>query len=72
MWIRMLLNNIVIMFNSKLFNFKLINYYYFEWEFFVFVEVGVYYSLDLELVEKVCIEVVERIFKEYEYGVDIY
>ena len=55
-WIRMLPNNIVIMPNSKLSNSKLINYYYPERELSVPVEVGVHYSSDLELVEKVCIE----------------
>ena len=71
-WIRMLPNNIVIMPNSKLSNSKLINYYYPERELSVPVEVGVHYSSDLELVEKVCIEVAERILKEHEYGVDTY
>ena len=68
----MLPNNIVIMPNSKLSNSKLINYYYPERELSVPVEVGVHYSSDLELVEKVCIEVAERILKEHEYGVDTY
>lgn len=51
------------MFNSKLFNLKLINYYYFECELLVFVEVGVYYSFDLEYVENVCLEVVNIILE---------
>ncbi len=71
-WVRMLPNNIVIMPNSKLSNSKLINYYYPERELSVPVEVGVHYSSDLELVEKVCLEVAEYTLHNHEYGVPTY
>jgi small-conductance mechanosensitive channel len=71
-WVRMLPNNIVIMPNSKLSNSKLINYYYPERELSVPVEVGVHYQSDLDLVERVCLEVAEDILKHHEYGVDTY
>lgn len=68
----MLFNNIVIVFNGKVFQLKIINYYYLEKEFFVLVEVGVYYNLDLEFVEQVILEVVNQVLFEYKWGVEIY
>jgi len=68
-WVRMLPNNVVVIPNKILVNSKLTNYYYPEQELAVLVQVGVHYDSDLELVEKVTIEVGEEVMKKVEGGI---
>ena len=71
-WIKMLPNNIVIVPNGKVSQSKIINYYYPEKELSVPVEVGVHYSSDLDFVERVTLEVANRVLLEHEWGVETY
>ena len=68
-WIKMLANNTVIMPNSILAQSKIINYFYPAKELSVPVEVGVHYDSDLELVERVTIEVATEVLEQHEMGV---
>jgi len=56
-WVRMLANNMVVMPNKSLVNSRITNYYYPEKELSVLVQVGVHYDSDLELVERITVEV---------------
>lgn len=71
-WIKMLPNNTVIMPNSILSQSKVINYFYPSKELSVPVDVGVHYDSDLELVEKITLEVAKEILKSHKWGVDDY
>jgi small-conductance mechanosensitive channel len=61
--VRMLPNNILIVPNTKLVSSQIINFYLPETEMAVLVEVGVSYQSDLEKVERVTIEVGEKVLQ---------
>ncbi|MBL7071650.1 MAG: mechanosensitive ion channel family protein [Candidatus Omnitrophica bacterium] len=67
--VRMLPNNVVLIPNSKLAQSVITNYYFPEQEMAVLVQVGVHYDSDLEHVERVTIEVGEKVMKEVRGGV---
>lgn len=71
-WIKMLQNNTVIIPNSELSRSRLINYFYPEKELSVPVDVGVHYDSDLELVERVTLEVARQTLEDHEWGVETY
>lgn len=71
-WIKMLQNNTVILPNSELSKSRLINYFYPEKELSVPVDVGVHYDSDLELVERVTLEVARQTLEDHEWGVESY
>jgi len=62
-WVRFLANNVVVVPNKVLVNSKILNYYYPEKEMAVLVQVGVHYDSDLNHVEKVTVEVAEKVMK---------
>lgn len=68
-WIRMLPNNIVVVPNSKLVSGLILNYYLPEPEMSTLVQVGVHYNSDLEHVERVTIDVAQKVMAEVEGGV---
>ncbi|MFH1776236.1 MAG: mechanosensitive ion channel family protein [Candidatus Omnitrophota bacterium] len=68
-WVKMLPNNIVVIPNKVLVNSKVLNYYYPSTDLAVLVQVGVHYDSDLTQVERVTIEVGEKIMKTVTGGV---
>jgi len=62
--VRRLPNNVVIIPNAKLAQSVITNYYFPEKEMSVLVQVGVHYESDLEMVERVTIEVAKEVMKE--------
>jgi small-conductance mechanosensitive channel len=67
--IRQLPNNTVVIPNKQLVNSRVLNYYYPETEMAVLVQVGVHYDSDLEMVERVTVEVGEKVLSSVQGGV---
>ena len=67
--IRQLPNNMILVPNATLASSIIKNYYYPEREMSVLVQVGVHYDSDLEMVERVTIEVATEVLREVEGGV---
>ena len=68
-WVRMLVNNVVVIPNKMMVNAKVTNYYYPQKELAVLVQVGVHYESDLEHVERVTIEVGKETLNAVDGGV---
>jgi small-conductance mechanosensitive channel len=64
--VRMWANNIVVIPNSKLSQSVVTNYYLPRQELSVYISCGVAYDSDLEHVERVCIDVGEKVMREVE------
>jgi len=63
-WVRQLPNNMVVIPNKDLVNSRITNYHYPSKDQAVLIEVGVHYSSELEKVEKVTIDVGEKIMAQ--------
>ncbi|MDP8299695.1 MAG: mechanosensitive ion channel family protein [Candidatus Tantalella remota] len=68
-WVRMLLNNTVVIPNNVLVNSRVLNYYYPETEISIKIQAGVHYDSDLDHVEKVVVEVAKDVLENVEGGV---
>jgi small-conductance mechanosensitive channel len=68
-WIRVPQNNVIVMPNKSLVNAKLMNYYYPDREMVITVSLGVHYNSDLEMVERVLVEVGQKVLDTVDGGV---
>jgi small-conductance mechanosensitive channel len=68
-WITMPNNNTIVIPNKMLVNTRLLNYFYPDMEIAVPVAVGVHYNSDLDMVERVTIEVARGVMKEVPGGI---
>lgn len=68
-WITMPNNNTIVIPNKVMVNTRILNYFYPDMEIAVLVGVGVHYNSDLEMVERVTVEVAREVMKEVPGGV---
>lgn len=68
-WVRQLPNNTIIIPNKVLVNSRVLNYHYPTKDLSFTIDVGVHYNSDLNFVEKITIEVAEKVLKDISGGV---
>ena len=68
-WIRVPQNNVIVIPNKSLINARLMNYCYPDREMVITVSLGVHYNSDLEMVERVLVDVGQKVLGAIEGGV---